>query len=395
MFRIGFTYKGAVLWLVNAGMGETVISPLYEVLKDQGVKFEFFHKLKHVRLDPSGKKVRALELERQATTKGGKPYEPTFLYEGMVCWPCEPLWEQLEQGDELRRQGVDLESHWCSWGGGRMETLELGRDFDAVVLGICAGAYARLNEEPSICQEVIDRSPAFRRFTESVGLVPSTGVQLWVTKDLEQLGFEGGPPAMVHGSYPNDVWADMTHTLRLEGWSGTEPPRGVHYLCGTIGTRLYARPSSDAGVPEQAKALVLEATRAQLENPTAGIASVWPRALRDGRFDWSVLYDPQGGVGPERLKAQFVRANVDPTECCVGTATGTTAARLGAAETGVDNLYLAGEGARTGMNSSCVEGAVMAGMQAAAAITGVELKIVGDDFMKAPPASGRRRGRVA
>jgi len=47
---------------------------------------------------------------------------------------------------------------------------------------------------------------------------------------------------------------------------------------------------------------------------------------------------------------------------------GTTQYRLRADESGVDNLYLAGDWVRTGLNAGCVEAAVMGGIQAARAI---------------------------
>ena len=43
--RLMFTYRGALMWWMNAGMGETIMSPLYLVLKSRGVKFKFFHKV--------------------------------------------------------------------------------------------------------------------------------------------------------------------------------------------------------------------------------------------------------------------------------------------------------------------------------------------------------------
>ena len=48
--RMFFTYKGALFWKMQAGMGDVVFAPLYEVLKRRGVRFEFFHKLTNVGL---------------------------------------------------------------------------------------------------------------------------------------------------------------------------------------------------------------------------------------------------------------------------------------------------------------------------------------------------------
>ena len=44
--------------------------------------------------------------------------------------------------------------------------------------------------------------------------------------------------------------------------------------------------------------------------------------------------------------------------------------RLAADESGVDNLWLAGDWTRNGINGGCVEAAVTSGMQAARALSG-------------------------
>ena len=52
---------------------------------------------------------------------------------------------------------------------------------------------------------------------------------------------------------------------------------------------------------------------------------------------------------------------------------------LRADASGFENLVLAGDWVRNGMNVGCVEGAVMGGMQAARAISGWPETIVGDE----------------
>jgi predicted short-subunit dehydrogenase-like oxidoreductase (DUF2520 family) len=107
---------------------------------------------------------------------------------------------------------------------------------------------------------------------------------------------------------------------------------------------------------------------------------LWPNAAQPGSFDWSVLTDPNRRSGTDRLDAQFWRANVDPTECCVLSSAGTTQSRLAADESGFENLFLAGEAVRTNLNQTCVEDAVMSGMAASRAICGSPATIVGENF---------------
>ena len=51
--RIAFTYKGSVMYRMQAGMGDTVFAPIYEVLKRSGVKFAFFHEVRGLHLRPT------------------------------------------------------------------------------------------------------------------------------------------------------------------------------------------------------------------------------------------------------------------------------------------------------------------------------------------------------
>src|SRR3954470_21628779 len=51
--RAFFTYRGAFFWKMQAGMGDIVFAPLYEVLERRGVRFEFFHRLSNMGLSPN------------------------------------------------------------------------------------------------------------------------------------------------------------------------------------------------------------------------------------------------------------------------------------------------------------------------------------------------------
>ena len=65
--RLMFTYRGALMWWMNAGMGETIMSPLYLVLKSSGVKFKFFHKVTALHLSADKRAIDSVDLEIQAT----------------------------------------------------------------------------------------------------------------------------------------------------------------------------------------------------------------------------------------------------------------------------------------------------------------------------------------
>src|SRR5262249_36183939 len=116
LMRLGFTSKGAVFWKMQAGMGDTVFAPLYQVLKDRGVKFRFFHRVLGLGLSPDRKSIAAIRMGRQVTLKQ-EPYDPLVNIKGLDCWPSAPRYEQIIDGEaeELRARNIDLESHRTTW----------------------------------------------------------------------------------------------------------------------------------------------------------------------------------------------------------------------------------------------------------------------------------------
>lgn len=379
MIRTTATYKQAVLFEMQSGMGEVIVSPVYLVLRDRGVKFELFRKVTRLELSEDRSLVQRVVMDRQVDYVDGS-YDPIFYSaQGIPCWPSEPFWRQIVDGDAMQAAGVDWESNWNQWSAAGNEVLELGRDFDDVVLGISLGAFKRLNDEPTMCDELIEANPAFAAMTGGLGLVPTEATQLWMTRTLKRLGWTHARPAAVGMVEPVDIWADMSQVLAFEGWAEGHGPKSLHYLCGPLNTWDFAAPTSEADVPRRARAQVRDLVGGWLER---NVGDIWPDAVTpDGRFDWSVLFAP-GAEGEEKLEAQYLRANVDPTECCITSTKGSTRVRLWADQSGFENLYLSGDWARSGLNTAGVESAIMAGLEASKAICGHPANIIGGTFMQ-------------
>jgi uncharacterized protein with NAD-binding domain and iron-sulfur cluster len=384
IMRIVGTYKGSCMWLVQAGMGEVIVGPLYQHLVKAGVKFEFFHKVSGIEPGKSEDAVvNKVRFEVQANMASGA-YQPVAVRNGLVLWPSEPDWDQLAGGAAMKAAGVNFESNWVSWPAAGEKVIEAGKDFDIVVLGIALGALKQLNpEDPSICAGLIAQSPRFANWINQTSIIPSMGVQIWSDKTTAELGWTQDKPALVSGPEYLNIWADMSQVLAFEG--GPMPkPQSLHYLTGTYKTQLHKQPKSAVGTPAIAAADLRAQTVTWLN--TKALAW-WPAAHKGGQFDWSVLNDPTGGAGEARLDAQYLRANIDPTECCTLAAPGTTQYRLHAAESGFSNLFLCGEGTAYGLTTS-FEGAVMSGAAASRAICGKPVQIVGYDFLERKPSQG-------
>lgn len=384
VLRVFGTYKGEAVWKPNAGLGEALISPLYQALVARGVRFAFFHKLEKVELSADGRAVARLHLARQADVSDD--FKPTFDFDGLSCWPDTPP-GGLEKGSEPQD---DFESRWCSRKAKPDLVLTQGEDFDEVILALPLGAFKPLGPDLGPCAELIKANPRFRTMASEIGLVPSLSAQVWCRETLTELGWPAETAALVGGPRPLSIWADMTQLLEAEDW-GVDAPKSLQYLCSVYGTQAYRDPRQAEEANAKARALTIDWFERK-----AGV--FWPNAVQSGkegesRFEWDALVDPLKRNGVERLDGQIVKANIDPWACCCGSAAGSTGWRLRADQSGFRGLLLAGSWIDTGLNTECIEAAVMSGKQASRALCGSPAHIAGESFLRGrvAPAGGAAR----
>ena len=361
MLRAFFTYRGSFFWRMQAGMGDIVFAPFYEVLRRRGVRFHFFHRLRQLRLAAAETLapgelpfVERLEFEEQARIRDGRDYEPLVDVDGLPCWPSAPRWEQLEQGDALR--GRDFESHWDE--GGTAKTLRVGEDFDFVVLAVGLGAV------PHVCADLVARDARWRAMVDHVKTVATQAFQVWLREDMAALGRPGAPLNVSGFVEPFDTWADMAHLIPRERWP--VPPRALAYFCSVLDDGDVASAAQAAAQHER----VRENAVRFLERD---IGHLWPGAVRpDGGFRWDLLVDPRGAAPDAetaaRFATQFWTASVNPSDRYVLSLPGSTAYRISPLEQSCDNLTVAGDWTACGFNAGCVEAAVMSGRLAAHAL---------------------------
>jgi uncharacterized protein with NAD-binding domain and iron-sulfur cluster len=364
MQRIALGYKGSIVYEMQAGMGDTVFTPFYEVLKRRGVKFEFFSRAGELTLAADGKTVAGLAIHRQVKLKNG--YDPLVTVKDLPCWPSEPLYDQIVDGDKLKASGADL-SHYNTGGNWAEQPnptiLTAGVDFDYVVLA------AALPSLPQICPTAIAALPAWKNMVEKVSWTRTQAFQLWMTKTKDEIGLPG-PPAVV-GSYvePWSSITDFTHLIPREDWPASYDVKFLTYSCGVM-------PASDPSDQKKADAVVFDRVQDFVEN---NAAPIWPGTIKNGAFDWDVLAAPPGTAGVQRLACQYWRANVDTTELFMLSTPENIANRIAAGNTGLTNLVFAGDWTDNGFNIGSVEGAVMSGLQAAQAVSGVPINIISAD----------------
>ena len=385
LLRWVVTYRGGFIYEMQAGMGDVVFAPLYLTLQDRGVGFRFFHSALSLHLDASGRNVAGIHLAEQV--KLTKPeYAPLIDVKGLPCWPAQPLYDLIDPGQaaELRAlkakyPGVEpLESSYSPWVNYREFDLKLGVDFDKVVLGISLAAL------PALFAELMAADSRFKDMVDQVGTVATQSFQLWLDNDAQQLGFQGSESAILD-SY-RDSFADFSHLIaqrasrrgpsarsatsarRWKTWDRSPRPDLTPIMSKQWPTASKPGVATTSSVARTECARSGPTLMTQVPANSAGTSSL-TRGLRRGR------------PGPVRLPVPG--ANVDLSSRYVQALTGTTKYRLKACESGFDNLALAGDWIRTGINAGCIEGATVGGMQAARAICGSPEQISGEnDFCR-------------
>jgi uncharacterized protein with NAD-binding domain and iron-sulfur cluster len=392
MLRIAFNYKGAVMWKMQAGMGDVVFSQPYRVLKDRGVNVRFFQRMLRLELSPDKTAVEKIHYQPQVrltpeVIQKPEGYDPFVAgIKNWWCWPSEPNWEQIVDGqkirDNLKQLRTTLEDEELDNGSydpapaQDPDPLVRGQDFDYVILATSVESVRQL------CAELYadDANLPFQRMLDNSHSVITQAFQLWCNKSLAELGWpEGlkrshkpcfwGPewrdgwlldPISSAFVEPLDTYSDMTHLIQREHWKAGLV-KSIAYFCGPMAESRAG--SSKAAAKNSARADAIQLITDHLE-------VFWPGAYTNGNFDWGVLVDEDNGVAQGRFDAQYWRANRDGSERYVTSFAGTVKYRLEPDESGYDNLLLAGDWTKTEIDGGCVEAAVISGKQAAKAIIG-------------------------
>lgn len=395
--RLFFTYKGSIAWKMNAGMGDVVFAPLFEVLRRRGVRFEFFHRVDKLHLSGDGKRISSIDITKQVelAAAAGGTYEPLIdvphgppapapgdavpgfvgprpLPAMLPCWPAAPKAELIEDGDSLVGGTALLEQSVAAIGGGGStpvapdpadragDIVRLDVADDIVVLGISLGALG------SICSELVAHDRRWADMVTNVGTVQTQSFQLWLSEPMSTLlGSDGsdhlGTSSLTLGGYlePFDTYADMTHLRAAEGRAAT---RSIAYFTNVLPTCRGSR----AEAVEQVKANALRFLRDEM-------VPLWPGAVDryPTDFRWELLVLPDGVddvEGVARLEHQFFTANIDLSDGYVLSLPGTIRYRLDPGDSGFVNLFLAGDWTNCDINAGCVEAAVISGLLAVCAV---------------------------
>ena len=273
--RIVCSYKGAVSYKMQAATGDTIFAPLYLVLRERGVRFEFFQRVDRLGLAPDADLVETIRITRQARARNSD-CAPLVDVGGLPTWPATPCFDQLVNGRKLKTASIDFEAGAAETHASAQQILRRGEDFDSVVLGIGFGAL------PEICQELSARKPAWRDMFAHVKTTATIGIQLWSRKPRD-----GAKPLMLSSEIgPFSGYAEMSHLICRESWPADARPHHLLHACHRLEDDEVA-----ASQAAPAARFVHRRVREWLERDRGTVVPGIDGAP-GGNIDWQILIDP-------------------------------------------------------------------------------------------------------
>lgn len=367
-------YLGAPFWFFTYGTGDSVVMPIYELLRRRGVKFEFFHRVEALHLDALGHQIDSVDLRVQATlVNPSMPYQPEVTFNHMPCWPDRPNYAQLKEAQALSMlPPEELENYWSDWRapGVPTKTLKAGTDFDVVVFAISLGAV------PILCRELLAASGTWREMVRKIPTVETQSLQIWMSESSAALG-----APVCHSTDPDDTglgcgfatpfdgFSDFSLLIKHEGWAQEKKPKSLWYFSDTL-LQVGPQPPdmADPTYPQRRHAQAVANSTVFLDRH---LGTLLPGSVACGAFRYNELLVPThspGSTPAQCLATQWIRANVQPSDRYVQAPARTTLVRLEAGDSRFSGLVLAGDWTYTGLNVGCVEAAVMSGRLASNAI---------------------------
>lgn len=343
-------YSGSIAYQLSWEVGDSVIAPIYQALRYRGVKFAFFHRVWDIVPDPNGI-IRSVVMERQVEVKGGPfAYEPLVPYpfdgnpqwEGRLCWPDTPRWDQLIDPDP---SFPPYDNFYRPATGASVE-IEAGKDFDLLIGAMGNVIYRYVGKRLAI------DSPRWQKILQ-LPTLETQSLRIWFKPDLEGLGWTGPAPILSAYALPYATWEDPTPCLESEIWVGQGTPQTLSHLFGPLSTPETWPDPIDVQDGLNFLALQQQRTEQEADNWMAyNIGSLWYKATHPG---W-----PQS-LDMEYVSMIQIRANSGPFEAYTQVLPNTIADRPRPDESEYSNFLLCGDWVWNHLQTGSVEGAILTG----------------------------------
>jgi uncharacterized protein with NAD-binding domain and iron-sulfur cluster len=350
LFRAFFTYRGAIMWKLNSGMGDVVFAPLYELLHKRDVTFKFFHQVTEI--DTDGDRVSGFWVRKQ----GKDPYLDEKAEDRLLavevtsggsmppgklrCWPSKP--------EGWTPKGAEALEAWWGAPQEQAERVPVGEK-DLVVFALPLGTVEH------VAPGLVEKNQAWRDLVSHVKTTATQAMQIWVDRPAAELGWF--KDAVVGGyDAPYDTFSDMPE-LRFQ--ERLKKAATVLYLCAVLPDGSFgSTPGSDENAESWVRRRKADVEARAQEFISRRAAGLWPGAV-----------DPATGEYDKSIQvATYVRGNFQPSDRYVLSVPGSVRYRLDPGDTGYQNLVVAGDWTRCVINAGCVEAATISGMLAAEAI---------------------------
>ncbi|MBA3549774.1 MAG: NAD(P)-binding protein [Nannocystis sp.] len=373
-----FGERGAPSFRFSYSCAQTMITPYYLALRQLGAKIHFFHTVTGLEIEGEGpqRRLTAVRLVRQAEVAAGSAeYQPLLTEdlpnnpEGLRDWPKDPHWDQLVDGAWFRDHGIDFFDAWRSEANTRATpvSLEQGVDFDLCVLGVPLGALPLVDSPLTACARP-DADPRWKAMIDGMAVAQTLSCQLWLTAPPSAL-FAGPRGLLTAFAQPQPSYGDFTPLLAYETWAEPRPQSVAYFTGAAVVGKPLLPPAGGAGYPAEVHTAWTEQFRGWLGTHHAAFfdGSGAPSHF-EGLLELLAV-EGETSTPSRRLDWQHFVADVQPSSLYVLSQPGSTALRLGQAESGVKGLLLCGDWTRTDLNCGCVEAATSSGMLAARAIS--------------------------
>jgi hypothetical protein len=206
---------------------------------------------------------------------------------------------------------------------------------------------------------LVARSAKWKAMVEHVKTVPTQALQLWLSEGVEGLGWKHPGVNLSGFVEPFDTWADMSHLIKEEGDEGGT--RSIAYFCSVL-PDVPETEQEYEGFPIDQHQVVRDNAERFVERD---LGVLWPGARRAaGGFRWELLRPADGGpvsADASALEGQYWTANVNPSDRYVLSLPGSTRYRLSPLDLTFDNLTIAGDWTASGLDTGCIESAVISG----------------------------------
>jgi uncharacterized protein with NAD-binding domain and iron-sulfur cluster len=406
LLRAMVTYKGAFAYQLRAEVGDSLIAPLVRALELRGVQFHFFERVEQLVVDSSRGLATEVVLAKQvADPPAGARFIEVMDHElgqARCAWPAAPWCDVAAQIEPpldsyysthqvgkrrlvLRPEGQRLDAADDTYFDVIISALPLQVMEDVLVdssrldgphLDSLPGQAAH---GPGMQGAARGLPPAWQECFSKLQVIESQAIRMWFNVPLRardardgepSLGWQQSPPILSGHTPPHSTWEDNSQAVSIHAFPEAHRPRTIATLFGPLPTGAL-NPRTHAHYQAQ-KSAAQAAALAFVEND---MLELWPGLQRQGEVAWDAFIDLEHRSGRARFSWQDVVANVGPNESYIACFPGTLQYRIRPDESGFANLYVAGDWTRNGFEIGSVEGAVVSGLKAAKALSGLAIPI--------------------